>query len=455
MNSVYQGHYARVGRPLERSVLSLMPDTTPILRLLRDLVRRARTNRLIQEFVDSAGGALAVWLFMALWNATMPRQVVLGWPFFMLVGVVAVVRTVARCARPVQLRQAASRADDAAGLTDELTSAYWFVRNPQEDDDWVGLHVERAADTARGLDGSKLLPVCRPQRLGLATGCLAGLMAVVFFPVPRVFEDVVDRLSDMTLSEEFVDQSMEALSALEEAADADPDGNESQPPVGDEQLLMSQPDAEGERTENAIEEDSVLEEQQPDPEGAFTEGEEAGEEAGEEGEQNQVDNPEDLPAETEGEKAPDPNASQQEGQGESTEESGTTLPGGDEVFLQQGTDEADPTQLGEEEVGHATREGGEEQELVQGELSTLEVELQREILAIPEEEDEEELEEQEELVIEAEASQLKFQTVESLSEFAEQELMQTETVPWSYRDLVRGYFQTMRKRDNQKEDEGR
>ena len=131
------------------------------------------------------------------------------------------------------------------------------------------------------------------------------------------------------------------------------------------------------------------------------------------------------------------------------------LPGGDEVFLQQGTDEADQAQLGEEEVGHATREGGEEQDLVQGELSTLEVELQREILAMSEEEAEEEPEEMEELVIKAEVSRLEFQTVESPSEYAQQELMQTETVPWSYRDLVRSYFKTLRARDNQQEDEGR
>ena len=321
----------------------------------------------------------------------------------------------------------------------------------------MGLHVERAADTARSLDGGTLLPVRRPQRLGLAAGCFAGLMAVALLPVPRVFENVVDRLGDIAMSEEPLDESMEALTALEEA-DTARRANEPPAPLADEQLLLPQPGDEAQTGENALEEDSALEEQEPDPEGQVTEGDEAGEEgeAGEDGEQTQTENPEDMPADTEGEQAPDPNASQQEGQGESTEESGTTLPGGDEVFLQQGTDEADQPQLGEEEVGHATREGGEEQDLMQGELSTLEVELQREILALPDEEPEEETEEQEEeLIIKAEASRLEFQTVESPSEFAEQEIMQTETVPWGYRDLVRLYFKTLRARDNQKEDEGR
>ena len=68
---------------------------------------------------------------------------------------------------------------------------------------------------------------------------------------------------------------------------------------------------------------------------------------------------------------------------------------------------------------------------------------------------EEEAEEEEELVIKAEASRLGFQTIESPSEFAEQDLLQTETVPWNYRDVVRSYFKTLRERDNQKEDEGR
>jgi len=433
-----------------------MPDSTSIVRLLRDLARRARTNRLLQELADSVGVVLAAWLLMALWNATMPRQVVLGWPLFALVTVAAAVWTAMRCARPVSLRQAAYCADEAADLTDELTSAYWFVGHPQEDD-WVGLHVERAAETARGLDGGKLLPVRRPQRLGVAAGCFAGLMAVTLLPVPRVFENVADRLSDIALFEEPVDESMEALAALQEATDAASRADEATTPVPDEQLLMPQPGDQGETAEGALEDEGALEEQEPGPEGAFTEGDEPGEEgeAGEEGEQTQVENPEDLPADTEGEQAPDPNASQQEGQGESTEESGTTLPGGDEVFLQQGTDEADQAQLGEEEVGHATREGGEEQDLLQGELGTLEVELQREILAMPQEEGEEEAEEQEELVIKAEASRLEFQTIDSPSEFAEQDLLQTETVPWNYRDVVRSYFKTLRERDNQKEDEGR
>ena len=101
----------------------LMPDSTSILRLLRDLVRRARTNRLLQELADSVGGALAAWLLMALWNATMPRQIALGWPFFAIVAVAAVLRTVIRCARPMPLWEAASRADEVADLTDELTSA--------------------------------------------------------------------------------------------------------------------------------------------------------------------------------------------------------------------------------------------------------------------------------------------------------------------------------------------
>jgi hypothetical protein len=116
-------------------------------------------------------------------------------------------------------------------------------------------------------------------------------------------------------------------------------------------------------------------------------------------------------------------------------------------------------ELGEEEVGHATRDGGEELELELGELETLEVQLQRELLAaeeLPEEPEDPEEEEKEELVTKAEDSRIDFREVTRPDEAALQELLQSESVPWEYRQIVLAYFKALRERDNQKdEEEGR
>jgi len=426
----------------------------PVTLLLRALQARVRSNALKQEIVDALLLAGVSGMLLAIWNATMPVSMGLAWSWLLPVVAAAVIRAVMRLRLAFPLWKAARSADERDALQDEITSAYWFERHPEEDE-WVDLHLSRAQETAAGLDPRQIVPARRPQRVGATAGCIAAALAFVLLPVPRVFEPMVARLSEIA-AELAQPDSDELIAELEETTEREEDAFDD--PARQDRLMLPEPDEQDAAGQNALEEQEQEGESEPpeDPEGSFMEAEE-----GDEGEQEgdpqemQVDNPEELP-ESEGEQEPDPNESQQDGQGESTEESGQTLPAGEEVFLQQGGEEIEQMELGEEEVGHATREGGEELELELGELETLEVQLQRELLAaedLPEDPEDPDEEEKEELVTKAEESRIEFREVTRPDEAALQDLLQSESVPWEYRQIVLAYFKALRERDNQKDDE--
>jgi len=432
--------------------MSVRPSVTLLLRALQ---ARVRSNALKQETVDAILLIGASGLLLAFWNATMPISMGIAWGWLLTVVAAAVIRAAMRMRLAFPLWKAARSADERDALQDELTSAYWFERHPEEGE-WVELHLSRAQDTAARLDPQHIVPSRRPQHVGAAAGCLVGALAFVLLPVPRVFEPMVDRLSEFAAELTQPDRD-DLIAELEETTDRDQDDFDD--PERQDRLMLPEPDEQESAGQNALEEQEQEgdgEEPPEDPEGSFMEAEE-----GDEGEQDgdpqemQVDNPEELP-ESEGQQEPDPNESQQDGQGESTEESGETLPAGEEVFLQQGGEEIEQMELGEEEVGHATREGGEELELELGELETLEVQLQRELLAaeeLPEDPEDAEDEEKEELVTKAEDSRIDFREVTRPDEAALQELLQSESVPWEYRQIVLAYFKALRERDNQKDEE--
>ncbi len=433
--------------------MSVRPSVTPLLRALQ---ARVRSNVLRQELVDVLMIISASGLLLAGWNATMPLSMGVHWAWLLPIIAMAGVRAATRLRVAIPLWKAARSADEHDALQDEIISAYWFERHPHEDGTWVDLHVSRAQHTASGLDPQRIVPTKKPNRMGAAAGCLLGAVALVLLPVPRVFEPMVDRLGE--LAAEFAQpDSDELLAELQETTEREED------PLDEldrqDRLMLPEPDEQESGGQNALEEQEPAgegEEPPEDPEGSFMEAEE-GDEGEQEGEpqEMQVDNPEELP-ESEGEQEPDPNESQQDGQGESTEESGQTLPAGEEVFLQQGGEEIEQMELGEEEVGHATREGGEELELELGELETLEVQLQRELLAaedLPEDPEDPAEEEKEELVTKAEDSRIDFREVSRPNEAALQDLLQSESVPWEYRQIVLAYFKALRERDNQKDEE--
>lgn len=432
-----------------------MPDTSPILGLLYAVRRRLRGNRMLQVLVDGATQALGLCLALALWNTLMPEAWGLGWPFYAAaLACVASVQAV-RLGAAESLASTAHRTDGLADLHDELASAHWFS-SQGDGDEWVDLHLSRATDTARELRAERLVPWRRPRRVLVPAILAAALVGLMLIPVPRVFDDIVDRIAELGLAgdEELSD---EPLAGLEELGDRAPEPEA--PGEDEEDLLIPMTENAEAAGEDAMPEEEGMLEEAEEPEGEMVEGDEQGQEGqqGEqtEGEQEQAQSPEDAPSEQQGEASPDPSASQEDGAGDSTEQEGPMLPGGEEVFLQEGGEDVEQQQLAEEEMGHATREGGGEEELELGELTTLEVQLERELLGIPEEEADPESEEKEELVTRAERSFLDYEEISPPDDFAVQELLQPESIPWRYRQLVLNYFRTLRERDNQQQEQDR
>lgn len=424
-----------------------MSDTRSILRVLESVRRRARGNRVLQAVVDGASWLVGLWLVLALWNALMPEAVGVGWTVWVIASLAVITWRVVLLGGTEPLWRSARRTDRLAELHDELTSAYWFSRQGDANE-WVGLHLDRASDTADGLNAHRLIPLERPRRLLVVAGLGLGLLAVSLLPVPRVFDNIAQRLAELDLGggDEISD---EPLAALEELG----------PPVTDPELLAPEDDEMlVPLSEEAEQEgqDALQEGEEGEPgeeDGESTEGEEPGE-PGEPGEQNEgepaeAENPDETSSEAEGEPSADPSASQDEGEGDSTEETGPMLPGGDEVFLQEGGEDVEQSPMSDEEMGHATREGGGEEVLEEGEISALDVQLEQEILAVPEDIAEPEDVEKEELVTRAETSFLEFERIVSPAEYAVQELLQAESIPWRYRQLVLTYFKRLRERDNQ------
>lgn len=422
-----------------------MSDTRSIQQVLETVRRRARGNQMLQALVDGLTGLLGAWLALALWNALMPLSLAIGWPVWLAVSIGVVGYRVARLGGAEPLWRSARRTDRAADLHDELISAWWFSRQERADD-WVGLHLDRASDTARTLDASRLVPFEKPRRLVAPALLALGLVAVWSLPVPRVFDDLAQRISELDLmgGEELAE---EPLAALEELGDRQADPETLLPDEQDDEMLVPMEEQAEQAGENALEEGE---------EGEPQEGEQQqeGDQEGEPGEQTEGDpaeaeESEEMSSEAEGEPSADPSASQDEGEGESTEETGPMLPGGEEVFLQEGGEDVEQQPMSDEEMGHATREGGGEEMLEEGEVTALDVQLEQEILAVPEDIAEPEDEEKEELITRAEQSFLDFEQIEQPQEYALQELLQAETIPWRYRQLVLTYFQRMRERDNQ------
>ena len=122
------------------------------------------------------------------------------------------------------LGQAAVVADNAGGLYDELTSAYWFMRQDHRTT-WTETQVHRAAQTARGLQPKRLVPTIVPQRFWIALA-LGGILVLLGFapsgpPLLSFINAPVDP-SRLTAAQEeqFEDirDLVEQAQALEEAA---------------------------------------------------------------------------------------------------------------------------------------------------------------------------------------------------------------------------------------------
>jgi len=126
----------------------------------------------------------------------------------------------------------------------------------------------------------------------------------------------------------------------------------------------------------------------------------------------------------------------------------------DEVQKAAGSGESgDPSDQQGGPAGHATSEAIEGAEMQLGNATTLEVQLEMELLA--EEENPLEPEEPpdpEDIFQEAsrqETAMVEYRSVRTPSDYAEGSALSVEQIPWRYRNLVKRYFLAIRPRENQ------
>jgi len=158
----------------EKEPVLSMSDKEIIIASLRRVERRIRTNRLFTELSFGALLFLALPLLLKLWDLVQPMRgvtvsIIAGIWVLLFAGYVAW-----RVIQKGTLEQAASSADQQAGLRDELKTAFWFINNPRSSD-WVDAQIRRAARGAESMDVNVLYPRTLPR-----TSYIAGAMVLVF-----------------------------------------------------------------------------------------------------------------------------------------------------------------------------------------------------------------------------------------------------------------------------------
>src|SRR5947207_1689652 len=80
------------------------------------------------------------------------------------------------------LQGIAASIDRTADAHDQIKTAYWFIRNPQ-DSPWVKTQIQRAADNAKRIQVNSLYPRTLPRASFLAVGLILLLGILNFLPV--------------------------------------------------------------------------------------------------------------------------------------------------------------------------------------------------------------------------------------------------------------------------------
>ncbi len=136
---------------------------------LRIAARRIRRQRWLRDGAWGAAFLLAIVACAAVVGrvATDAAVVVALRALLMVGGALVAIGLAIRLRFQPSLESVASRVDAAAGLHEELASAYWFATRGDATP-FVGQHVQRAAAVAHGLDWPRLLPFSVPPRAVLA-----------------------------------------------------------------------------------------------------------------------------------------------------------------------------------------------------------------------------------------------------------------------------------------------
>src|SRR5437016_182352 len=160
-----------------------MSDKEIIIKSLERVERRIRTNRLLNELALGATFFLAFPLALKVWDLFDPLRGVtiafIAGIWILLLAAYVVWRSLYRAT----LRQAAAVIDKAAGLNDEIKTAFWFIHNPRPSE-WVDVQIHRASISAKRMNLDTFFPRRIPKTSYVAAGLLLLFAGLNFVPLP-------------------------------------------------------------------------------------------------------------------------------------------------------------------------------------------------------------------------------------------------------------------------------
>jgi len=160
-----------------------MSDKDIIIKSLERVERRIRTNRLLNEVALGATFFLAFPLALKVWDLFAPLR---GETIAIVAGIWVLLfaaYVVWRSLRKATLRQAAAVIDKAAGLNDEIKTAFWFIHNPRPSE-WIDVQIHRASLRAQRMNLNTLFPRHIPKTSYIAAGLLLLFASLNFVPLP-------------------------------------------------------------------------------------------------------------------------------------------------------------------------------------------------------------------------------------------------------------------------------
>ena len=157
-------------------------DRERVVRALTRVARRLRLARVTRDLLRGFTLSLAVPIAVSVLYRfiDMHGAVVLALLGIGLLGFGAY--AVRALTRPGTLGAAAASADRKAALHDELMTAYWFQR-ANESSDWIALQQHRAAGSADALDVDRLYAWSMPRRVRTTVGLLCLLIVLNLLPL--------------------------------------------------------------------------------------------------------------------------------------------------------------------------------------------------------------------------------------------------------------------------------
>src|SRR5437773_11041096 len=160
-----------------------MSEKDIVIKSLERVERRIWTNRLLNELALGATFFLAFPLALKVWDLFDPlRGATIGFIasiWILLFAAYVVWRSLYRAT----LRQAAAVIDKAAGLNDEIKTAFWFIHNPRPSE-WVDVQIHRASISAKGMNLDTFFPRRLPKTSYIAAGLFLLFASLNFVPLP-------------------------------------------------------------------------------------------------------------------------------------------------------------------------------------------------------------------------------------------------------------------------------